>query len=227
MEQEVTQEGMVEDVSSQAVSNEPESVSAETPKSYTEEEIKVYKAAQAKADADLYKVRREAEDYKTKADSLSNELGDLQSQLDGKLEELLGEDDGKQAARVIRDYKVKIGKVEARAKQLEVEHEEFYPKAWSYLNAIQKLSSAYGVDASLLSQFPSYDEAEEFAKKIKAERQKGTAAKTSSSFVPDIGISDVGGQRSFTVGQIDSMSSEEYEKNLPAIEQAQREGRIK
>jgi ribonuclease D len=219
MEQETELKGMSGDGGSQ-VSEGTEPASAA--KLYTEDDIKAARLAQGKADAALADVTRKLDRMQSDNQDLVKEIEELQAELSRKEEDAFaGDEDGLKAIRAKREL-VKLKKEFAYKERDLKEREESLTKVLRE-QAISEISQRYDVSPKLLARTVSYEDAEELAKMIVAERPK--SATEPSGF--DTGVSDVGGRRSFTRAAIEAMSYQEYKANEKEIDAAYRAGRIK
>ena len=213
MEQELNQKGMAGNEDSQSVSAEGVPVSAGQPKLYTEDDLKAARLGQSKADAALSEALSVLEQLKADHDESVAELEELRREIERKDDEaFVGDPDGRSRAKREREVFKKERDFARRQKELDAQDREL---TGAYKNlALQEISSRYGVKPELLNFATSREEAEQLAIAIKAESSK---AQPSSGFKPDTSVSDAGGGKTLTVGQVKKMSLEERMARMDEI----------
>lgn len=227
MEQELTQEGTVQEETSGTVSTE-EKPTSEEPRTYTDEEWKTF---QSKADKQIYETSLRATEAEHRLKDLEEDhnlsvkqFQELQQELDRKEEQgAEGDSETLSAIKLRRDTrkaKLEVEKKEKALARREQEMASLYREQYAY-----DLAKHYGVEVKELINTESPEAMEVKALKLERERlQKGQAPKPQY----DKGISDAGGGRtSFTREGIAKMSYQEYKENAKAIDKAFKAGRIK
>jgi len=222
MEQELNQAGAVEE-------QPTEDISAEVSKPTSTEEKKT--SERTYSDAEWRKMQSMKDQAEAKAQRYEREVQQLrererQQKIEARQREIAAlADEPDEQAKVRLKHQL-----EDEVENLKrVKEEESGAVGRKYDSAID-LAERYNL--SLADAREIFREAEtqkemELLAKLKVAEQKTPTSTEKSIPTPDSGLSDMGGRRSWTADEVANLSSEQYEKYRPEIEEAWRQGRIK
>jgi len=223
MEQELNQDGAVKEPPKETTSEASQPVSTETKRTsertYSESEWRTMQSLKDKADAKSQRVERELQELRRQ--NQERLLADRKRELD----EFDGDADGQANIRRKHQLQDEVRNLEEGNLRLKGAIMNKYDQA----KALVKEHNLNPDDIfKLMDETETETEMKLMAENLglKTEQKKEPKPK-SEKFTPDSGVSDIGGNRSFTQAEIAKMSIETYRKLKPEIEKAQREGRIK
>ena len=220
MEQELNQEGAVEETPKEEISAEALKATSTEEKATsqrTEEEFRKLQSMKDKAEAQFKSVQQELQELRKEREQQMLESRKRE------LEALADDPEGQSTARRKHQLEDEVRRLEQRRAEEEGAVQRKYDQA-------AELAKQYELslqDARELLDATSPKEMELMAKLKATERGKTPSKTPNSGFKPDSGTSDAGGRRTWTREDISIMSPEEYKKNYTEIQEAIRAGRVK